>query len=68
MVEEGKTIEDHADVLPLAPKEETIQIDCCPDLPIDHQDLFFAHDFQDPFASLLQSLDQLGCLVLDHGF
>ena len=68
MVEEGKIVEDHANVFPMAHKEEKIQIDFCPDLPTDHQDMFFAHDFRDPLYNLLQSLDQLGCLVLDHGF
>ena len=36
MVEEGKKVEEHANVLPLAHEEETIQLDSCSDLSADH--------------------------------
>lgn len=68
MVEEGKKVEEHANVLPLVHEEETIQLDNCSDLSVDHQGLSFAHAFQDPFTSLLQSSDHDGYLVLNHSF
>lgn len=68
MVEEGKMVEEHANVLPLAHEEETIQLENCSDLSVNHQDLSFAHAFQDPFTNLLQSSDHDGYLVLNHCF
>lgn len=55
-------------MLPLADEEETIQLDNYSDLSPDHQDLSFAHDFQDPFTSCLQSSDHDGYLVSNHSF
>jgi len=67
-VEEGKKEEEHANVLPLAHEEETIQLNSCSDLFPDHQDLSFAHAFQDPFTSWLQSSDHDSYLVSNHSF
>lgn len=46
MVEEGKKVKEYANVLPLAHEEETIQLDSCSDLFVDHQDLSSAHAFK----------------------
>lgn len=67
MLEEGKKVEECANVLPLAHEEETIQFYCCLDFSTHYQDMSFAHYFQDPFSSLLQSSDHDGYLVFNHG-